>query len=106
MFKIEKRNNGQFQFVLKNASGSALFESTHFSSQEAVSDSLTQLSMNQSSYARFERQTDHSGNFLFQLRSIHGERLGKSATFASEAGMENGIKDFRRYLERWQQTLL
>lgn len=105
MIKIEKRNNGKFQFVLKNASGSALFQSTYFSSQEAVSDSLTQLSLNQPTYARFERQTDHSGNFLFQLRSLQGARIGKSATYSSEAGMENGIKNFKRYLEHWQQNL-
>lgn len=105
MIHIEEKNEGGFHFVLKNAGGGSLFESRQFSTQEAVQHTLTQLSSAQRAYAQFERQTDHYGNFLFQLRSLQGERLGKSTTFSSEAGMENGIKVFRRYLAHWQQTL-
>ena len=101
MIHIEEEHNGIYQFVLKNATGFALFKSTPFPSQEAAQHTLTQLS----SAHRFERQTDHRGNFLFQLRSAHGERLGKSTTFYSEAGMENGIKNLRRYLVHWQHTI-
>ena len=105
MIQIEEKNKGRFRFILKNAAGSPLFESTSFPSQEAAQLTLAQLSSAQRTYAQFERQTDHNGNFQFQLRSMQGERIGKSITFYSEAGMENGIKDFRRYLKRWQQKL-
>ena len=106
MIHIEEKNEGRFRFILKNATGSPLFESTPFPTQEAAQNTLLQLSSAQRAYAQFERQTDHNGNFLFQLRSIRGERIGTSTTFSSEAGMENGIKDFRSYLERWQQSPL
>lgn len=103
MIRIEEKKSGGFRFVLKNAKGSPLFESKPFPSEEAAQESLLELSSKQRAYAQFERRTDHSGNFLFQLKSIRGKRLGKSTTFSSEAGMENGIKHFRRYLAHWQQ---
>ena len=106
MIQIEEKNKGQYRFVVKNTRGSSLFNSTSFPSREAAQQTLSQLSSAQRAYAQFERQTDHSGNFLFQLRPLQGERIGKSTTFSSEAGMENGIKYFRRNLERWQQALL
>jgi len=105
MIQIEEKNSGRFRFTLKNASGTSLFESTLFPSQEAARHSLSELSPALRAYSQFERQTDHNGNFLFQLRSTQGKRLGRSTTFSSEAGMENGIKHFRRHLERWQQAL-
>jgi len=105
MIQIEEKKDGRFRFVLKNALGSPLFESKQFPSKEAAKHTLAQLSSAQRAYAQFERQTDHRGNFLFQLRSLNGEQLGKSTTFSSEAGMENGIKGFRRDLAHWQQTL-
>ena len=104
MIHIEEQNKGEYQFVLKNANGSSIFKSTPFPTQEAAQHTLSQLSSAQPAYAQFERQTDHSGNFLFQLRSLQGERLGKSSPFSSEAGMENGIKNFRYYLAHWQQA--
>jgi len=104
MIKIEEKNKGRFCFILKNAAGSPLFESTSFPTQEAAHQMLLQLSTAQRAYAQFERQTDHNGNFLFQLRSLGGDRIGTSTTFSSEAGMENGIKNFRRYLARWQNA--
>lgn len=106
MIHIEEKNKGRFRFVLKNATGLPFFESTTFPTQEAIHATLAQLSSAQRTYAQFERQTDHNGNFLFQLRSLQGSRIGRSTTFSSEAGMENGIKDFRLNLQSWQQTLL
>ena len=104
MIYIEEKNKGRFRFILKNTTGSPLFESTAFPTQEAAQQTLSQLSSAQRTYSQFERQTDHNGNFLFQLRATGGKRIGKSTTFSSEAGMENGIKDFRRYLAVWQQS--
>ncbi len=44
---------------------------------------------------RFERTTNHGGDFLFSLKNKNGELIGKSLSYTSEAGMENGIKNLR-----------
>lgn len=103
MIAIEEKNKEHFHFVLKNEAGTAVFKSTRFLTEDAALSTLSRLSIRHGTYAQFERQTDHSGRFLYQLKSPSGERLGKSATFSSEAGMENGIKHFRLSLQRWQQ---
>jgi len=53
---------------------------------------------------RFERTTNHGGDFQFRLKNINGELIGNSLSYSSEAGMENGIKNLRQSILQFSES--
>jgi len=47
----------------------------------------------------FERKTNHTGQFLFNLNDDDGNLIGRSQHYDSEMGMENGIKNLQTRME-------
>ena len=52
----------------------------------------------------FERKTNHSGQFLFNLKDNDGNLIGQSQFYDSEMGMENGIKNLQNRLEELKNS--
>jgi uncharacterized protein len=95
MIEIIKKSPGSYHFHLKTGDGNSLLRSIDFSSREEINGIVEQLHVLMEDHMVFERQTNHHGKFLFQLKDVHGKPLGSSQLYNSEAGMENGIKNLK-----------
>jgi uncharacterized protein YegP (UPF0339 family) len=96
MIKINKEDDNTYNFSLNTPSGNALFYSVGFSSKEEIKNVVNGLNMLDKQQYKFERKTDHNGNFLFNLKDKKGQLIGNSQLYGSEAGMENGIKNLKK----------
>lgn len=96
MIKINKEENNTYNFSLNTPGGNALFYSVGFSSKEEIKNVVSGLNMLDKQQYKFERKTDHDGNFLFNLKDKKGQLIGNSQLYRSEAGMENGIKNLKK----------
>lgn len=95
MIEIKKEGDHAFHFYLKSGEGNTLLKSIAFTTREALDKVLAQLPSLIEDHVVVERQTTHSGKFLFQLKNLNGKIIGQSQLYGSEAGMENGIKNLR-----------
>ncbi|QLG47133.1 YegP family protein [Costertonia aggregata] len=99
MFKINKKKDGLFEFTLTSASGQTLLKSLPFSTEAELKHTMHELAINKQAMNSMERKTDHLGKFHFSVKNSKGSIIGKSNLYSSEAGMENGIKNFKKRLE-------
>jgi uncharacterized protein YegP (UPF0339 family) len=97
--EIKKENDG-FCFVVRSGQGQILLQSVEFASKEDLEACMREVRLGLGNPACFERMTNHNGKFRFSLRNPKGRVLGHSALYSSEAGMENGIKNFLTALSR------
>lgn len=95
MIEIKKEGDRAYHFCLKSDEGNTLLKSIDFPNREELNGVLAQLHSLIEDHVVVERQTNHSGKFLFQLKDLKGKIIGKSQLYGSEAGMENGIKNLR-----------
>lgn len=95
MIEIKKKGAGKFGFNLNTQSGHTLLRSVEFADEEAVMKTVKHLNPINKSNICFERQTNHDGMFLFNLKNSGGQLIGHSQLYNSEAGMENGIKNLK-----------
>lgn len=92
MIEIKEEVTDNYKFVLKSESGRPLFNSIAFANRRTTQKVVRSLKARQRH--TFERKTNHNGKFLFSLKGKAGEVIGNSQLYNSEAGMENGIKNF------------
>ncbi|MFK5974150.1 MAG: YegP family protein [Flavobacteriaceae bacterium] len=90
-----KEQNDTYYFIVKAESGHILLNSVPFSNKEELKQSIRDLNASKNVLNVFERKTNHEGKFLFNLKNTEGKLVGSSALYYSEAGMENGIKNFK-----------
>ncbi|WP_411030909.1 YegP family protein [Spongiimicrobium sp. 3-5] len=95
MIQIKKEKTNSFSFSLKTEGGITLLKSVEFHSEEAIKKTITSLYPLVKNNNAFERRTNSSGEFLFNLKDGNGRIIGNSQLYNSEAGMENGIKNLR-----------
>ncbi|WP_417360290.1 YegP family protein [Galbibacter sp.] len=92
MYKIERTSPGNdFNFVLLAEHGHTILKSNFFDSVEDVKKQIESVKTNALNMSRYERKTTSDGKFYFNLTNASGAVLGRSQTYSSEAGMENGI---------------
>ena len=96
MIEINKQSSDDYRFRLKSATGSTLFNSIGFSSEKEIKQTVENLTPLTNKESAFERKTDYNGKFLFNLKDHNGKIIGQSQLYRSEAGMENGIKNFKK----------
>ncbi|MEB8329256.1 YegP family protein [Flavobacteriaceae bacterium KMM 6897] len=99
MIEIKKHNEGTYRFKVNTSAGNTILESIDFSNIEDIKKSVADLQASINERKIFERKTDHSGKFLFQLKNKDGQLIGSSQLYSSEAGMENGIKNLKTYFD-------
>jgi len=73
-----------------------LLKGTSYKTEREVHDAIKSLYSLVFQPNLFQRKTDHSGYFLFDLKNIDGKLLGSSQLYNSEAGLENGIKNLKK----------
>ena len=95
MIEIKKHNENAYRFKVSTPSGNTILESIDFPNSEDLKRLVTELQESINERQIFERKTDHSGKFLFQLKNNEGQLIGISLPYSSEAGMENGIKNLK-----------
>lgn len=95
MIEIVKQSAGSYHFYLKTEDGNSLLKSIDFRSREELNGIVENLHALIDDPMVFERRTNHTGKFLFQIKDRTGRLLGNSQLYNSEAGMENGIKNLR-----------
>lgn len=93
MVEIKKEKENGYIFTLKAESGTTLLKSILFSDENKAAEVLR--SLHSSTKKKFERKTNHTGEFLFNVKSKNGQLIGVSQLYSSEAGMENGIKNLQ-----------
>ncbi len=98
MITVENIEENSFQFKVISRSGNTLLKSIPFEQKGELEQTVQQLSNTQTTSQKVERKTNLDGKFLFHLKNNEGKILGTSGLYTSEAGMENGIKNFRKNL--------
>lgn len=96
MIEIIKNKKDDYKFTLKAESGNVLLNSVLFQNENEAKQIVQNLFVIQQKRSVFERKTNHGGEFLFSLKDLNGSVIGTSQSYASEAGMENGIKNFKK----------
>ncbi|MEH6680043.1 MAG: DUF1508 domain-containing protein [Sediminicola sp.] len=96
MISIKKEGENLYKFDFRTSTGHLLLESVPFSTKETLEMTLARLYPLLSDPNTIERKTDHNGKFLFHLKDGEGRVVGKSLSYSSEAGMENGIKNLKK----------
>ena len=91
MLEIQKDREETYRFIVKSEEGHALLESVAFRDSGSARKTLRELKGRIRYPGSFERRTDHNGRFQFTLKDAHGQIVGHSQLYTSEAGMENGI---------------
>lgn len=95
MIEIRKVGEANYRFQIKNEIGNTILDSISFSSQDEVDKTVSELIPLIDTPGVFERKTDYSGKFLFNLKNLNGQIIGSSQMYDSEAGMENGINNVK-----------
>ncbi|HET8735918.1 MAG TPA: YegP family protein [Pricia sp.] len=98
MIQIHSDNEGSFRFSLRTENGDTLLNSVPFSDKHEMDKSFRKLETMSLTRNQFERKTNTEGKFLFRLKDNDGRAIGHSEPYDSEAGMENGIKNFREQI--------
>lgn len=104
MIRITKQESNYFSFSLLSEQGTILFESVAFPERNILYDAFYTMKASEEKSVRFERKTDHQGNFVFLVKDASGNPLGKSQLYNSEAGMENGIKNLKNRIRHIEIT--
>ena len=104
MIEIKQQNDNTYQFELKTSTGQLLLSSIPFPNEEVTKKKVEELHPLMSKQTSFERRTDHSGKFHFNLKDANGSVIGNSQLYSSEAGMENGIKNLRKRVSLISQS--
>ncbi|WP_299799246.1 YegP family protein [uncultured Maribacter sp.] len=92
MIKVDKKEDGFYQFILKSDNGSTLLKSVPFSTENELDNTIKDIKALKNANCKFfERRTNTDGKFLVELKNSTGKIIGSSGLYSSEAGMENGI---------------
>ncbi|WP_343486490.1 YegP family protein [Allomuricauda sp. d1] len=94
-----KSYHDKFRFEITSLAGAVLLKSVAFSDEEEARTAFSEIQQfRNKKIVRFERRTDHDGQFFFQMKNATGKVLAESQTYDSEPGMENGIKNLKKRL--------
>lgn len=89
MIEFENDKTGGCRFLLRSPSGADIFKSSLFDSELKARNIVQEISAD----PIIERKTNYQGKFVMDVRTKDGVLVGRSKTYTSEAGMENGIKN-------------
>lgn len=95
MIEIHHDSTIGYRFHIKAKSGTILFNSIPYSTQEEAEQAVRAMRGMNITRNQFERKTDHGGRFLFYVFDNQGKLLGGSQYYDSEMGLENGMKNLR-----------
>ena len=91
MFEL-KQKDSTYHFNLKASNGQVILSSEVYNTKAAAKNGIESVKKNAREEARYERKTAKNGKFHFNLKATNGQIIGSSQMYASESGMNNGIK--------------
>ncbi len=95
-FEIFTGKDKQFYFRLKARNGENILASEGYTTKAGCKKGIESVKRNAADEARFERSTTKGGKFTFNLVALNGETIGRSESYTSESGRDNGIKAVMR----------
>jgi len=95
MIAITELEEGTFGCYLKNEHDRVMLTSIAVKTTEEIQKLIDNLNQVNGNGLRYERKTNHKGDFLFNVKNADGQLIGRSELYSSEAGMENGIRNLK-----------
>jgi uncharacterized protein YegP (UPF0339 family) len=96
-FEIDKRPNGEFWFVLRNAGGKALLNGEGgYRTKDNCKKGIDSVRRNCSDPSKFEVLNLPSGRTYFILKSVNGRTIGASEHFMDDASRELAMRAVRK----------
>ncbi len=90
-YVISKRNNGEFQFVLKAGNGETILSSEGYAAKSGCQNGIESVRSNSPDDARYQRKTSSNGKPYFTLTAANHQVIGTSEMYSSESAREGGI---------------
>jgi hypothetical protein len=95
-FAVSINRGGGNYFNLKATNGQIILTSLMYNSPEDCNAAIESVRVHCSDDARYDRKISADNKNFFNLTSPEGKVLGKSETYESAAGMENGIASVKK----------
>ena len=95
-FTIFTGSDDQFYFRLSARNGETILSSEGYTSKSGCMNGIEAVKENAPDDERYERGTASNGQFYFNLVAKNGEVIGKSETYTSESGRDNGIEAVKK----------
>lgn len=94
-FVIRKSANQQFYFNLRAANNQVILTSETYTTKASAQGGISAVRANAPTDSRYEKKSTASGQYYFVLKASNGQTLGRSETYMTTAGMENGISSVK-----------
>lgn len=94
-YEIEKGRGG-YRFNLKAANGKKILTSETYTTKAGARTGIASVKANGRAKSNFEKRTARNGDPYFVLKAQNGETIGRSETYSSGSGRENGIESVQR----------
>jgi uncharacterized protein len=94
-FKLFTGKDGQFYFKLTARNGESILASEGYTSKSGCKNGIDSVKKNAVKDDQYKRKTAVNGEFYFTLTALNGEVIGKSETYKTEQGRENGIESVK-----------
>ena len=91
-FTIFTGKDGQFYFRLVARNGEPILASEGYVSKSGCKNGINSVKKNAVKNGQFKRLIASNGEFYFNLVAENGEVIGKSETYKTEQGRDNGIE--------------
>ncbi|HEY59904.1 MAG TPA: YegP family protein [Anaerolineae bacterium] len=90
-FTIFTGKDGQFYFRLVARNGEPILASEGYVNKSGCKNGINSVKRNAVKDKQFKRLTASNGEFYFNLVAENGKVIGKSETYKTEQGRDNGI---------------
>ncbi|MGH2664667.1 YegP family protein [Flavobacterium sp.] len=91
-YVISKRENGEFQFDLKDENGKTILASDGYSVKYSCLNGIESAQSNSQIDSRYDKKTSLSGRYFFNLKASNGQIIGRSEMYENESRRDNGIE--------------
>ena len=91
-FKIFTGKDEQFYFRLTAGNGEPILASEGYTSKSGCMNGIDSVKKNAVKDEQYKKKTATNGEFYFNLVAGNNEVIGKSETYKTEQGRDNGIK--------------
>ncbi len=95
-FEIFTDKAGKYRFRLKAGNGEIILSSQGYASKRGCRTGIQSVQRNATDPDCFDKQISDSGKYSFCLCAKNGQVIGRSQTYKSDSGRDNGIASVGR----------
>lgn len=96
-FVLKAGTNGETYFRLQAGNGQVILKSEMYKTRASALACVASVTKNASEDARYERKDAAGGQSMFNLKATHGQVIGSSELYKSEASREAGIESVKNH---------